>query len=184
MSYSRREFGKLALAGCRPRRCSASQTIFGAFVAQSKPNSLFNGVPDRRDHLQLSQHARSERRGDAQYLPRLGPQRLRVDGRPRRDVRRPPAGAGARRRTRRGRRRTTRRGRSAAPGPGQKIAEWHGQQCLVSAETGAPLPPAGFGGGRGRGQATPEQIAEQQEAAKKLKDWRTSVSMDQLQAVA
>jgi sugar phosphate isomerase/epimerase len=50
----------------------------------------------------------------------------------------------------------------------------------VSTETGQVVPQGfgGGGGGRGRGEQTPEQIAEQQDAAKKLKEWRTSVSMD------
>ena len=46
----------------------------------------------------------------------------------------------------------------------------------------APGGPAGDApcgrGGRGRGEATPEQQAAQQEQAAKLKAWRTSVSMD------
>ena len=44
MSYTRREFGKLALAGL-PAAALLGRTgsIFGAF-AQAKPNSLINGV--------------------------------------------------------------------------------------------------------------------------------------------
>ncbi len=40
----------------------------------------------------------------------------------------------------------------------------------------------GGGAGRGRGQMSPEQQAAAQEAAKKLKDWRLSVSMDKYKA--
>jgi sugar phosphate isomerase/epimerase len=48
---------------------------------------------------------------------------------------------------------------------------------------GAP-PSARGGGGRGRGQPpTPEQQAAQREAAEKLKQWRTSVSMDRFKAL-
>lgn len=44
MSYTRREFGKLALAGLPAAAVLGSgESIFGAFV-QAKPNSLFNGV--------------------------------------------------------------------------------------------------------------------------------------------
>ena len=39
------------------------------------------------------------------------------------------------------------------------------------------------GGGRGRGPTTPERQAAQAEAAKKLKDWRLSVSMDKYKAL-
>ena len=44
MSYSRREFGRLALAGLPAVAVlSRNEEIFGAF-AQAKPNSLINGV--------------------------------------------------------------------------------------------------------------------------------------------
>src|SRR5215472_3553066 len=44
MSYSRREFGKLALTGLPAVAVlSRNEEIFGAF-AQAKPNSLINGV--------------------------------------------------------------------------------------------------------------------------------------------
>src|SRR4051794_9108047 len=44
MSYTRREFGKLALAGLPATAVLGSaESLFGAF-AQAKPNSIFNGV--------------------------------------------------------------------------------------------------------------------------------------------
>src|SRR6476659_10025904 len=44
MSYTRREFGKLALAGLPAAAVIGhTESIFGAF-AQAKPNSLINGV--------------------------------------------------------------------------------------------------------------------------------------------
>src|SRR5687768_2075874 len=44
MSYTRREFGKLALAGVPATLIAAhTESIFGAF-AQAKPNSLVHGV--------------------------------------------------------------------------------------------------------------------------------------------
>src|SRR5215468_9471009 len=44
MSYTRREFGKLALAGLPAAAVlGRSESIFGAFV-QAKPNSLIDGV--------------------------------------------------------------------------------------------------------------------------------------------
>src|SRR6185503_6533686 len=44
MSYTRREFGKLALAGLPAAAVIGNgESIFGAF-AQAKPNSVFNGV--------------------------------------------------------------------------------------------------------------------------------------------
>ena len=47
-----------------------------------------------------------------------------------------------------------------------------------------PAGPGGGGGGGGRGQTpTPEQQAAQREAADRLKQWRTSVSMDRFKAL-
>ena len=44
MSYTRREFGKLALAGVPAAALlGRSDALFGAF-AQAKPNSVVNGV--------------------------------------------------------------------------------------------------------------------------------------------
>src|SRR5689334_25407511 len=44
MSYTRRDFGKLALAGLPAAAVlGRTESLFGAF-AQAKPNSVFNGV--------------------------------------------------------------------------------------------------------------------------------------------
>jgi sugar phosphate isomerase/epimerase len=43
MSYTRREFGKLALAGL-PAVALLERPLFGSALAQAKPNSLFSGV--------------------------------------------------------------------------------------------------------------------------------------------
>ena len=69
--------------------------------------------------------------------------------------------------------------RAAAIPPGAQTGSWNGQTCVIPA-AGAGGPGAGRagGGGRGRAEMTPEQQAAQQEQANKLKDWRTSVSMD------
>jgi sugar phosphate isomerase/epimerase len=56
---------------------------------------------------------------------------------------------------------------------------------------GAPQPARGRGGARGsaeggrgrRGEPTPEQQAAERDAAKRLKQWRTSVSMDRFKAL-
>ena len=78
------------------------------------------------------------------------------------------------------------RGPGGAPGgreggapeaPQAMTGSWNGQPCAIPGERGG----GGGGnraGGRGRGDVTPEQQAAQQEAAAKLKAWRTSVSMD------
>ena len=177
MSYSRREFGKLALAGLPAAALlGRSESIFGAF-AQAKPNSRIGGV--QIGAITYSYRAMPDQSAEAtlKYLLDSGLSACELmDGPAEMYAGRPEqAGRGG------GARGGGRRGESTlTPGPGQKIAEFQGQQCLVSTETGQVVPPAGFGGGRGRGRGdqTPEQIAEQQEAAKKLKEWRTSVSMD------
>ena len=43
MEYSRREFGKVALAGV-PALALFDNSLIGAAFAQAKPNSLINGV--------------------------------------------------------------------------------------------------------------------------------------------
>src|SRR5580704_10062665 len=43
MNYSRREFGKLALATL-PAAALFETPLFGAALVQAKPNSMFNGV--------------------------------------------------------------------------------------------------------------------------------------------
>ncbi len=182
MSYSRREFGKLALAGLPAVALAGSgESFFGSLAAQAKPNSVFGGV--QIGAITYSYRSMPDQSAEATLKYLLGSDLSACElmdgpaemfaGRPQAQGRGGgPGGFGG-----------GRRGQPPAlePGPGQKIAEWNGQQCLVSADTGLPVPPAGLGpggGGRGRGQQTPEQIAEQQEAAKKLKEWRTSVSMD------
>jgi sugar phosphate isomerase/epimerase len=78
------------------------------------------------------------------------------------------------------------RGREAedpnAPPP-QFNSSWNGQPCnaVTPGAEGARAGGAGGGRGRGRGRGqttTPEQQAAQEERARALKAWRTSVSMD------
>ena len=179
MSYSRREFGKLALAGLPAAALlGKGESIFGAF-AQAKPNSRFSGV--QIGAITYSYRAMLDQSAEAtlKYLIDSGLSACELmDGPAELYAGRPEQGGRGGGQGRGG----GRRGEPAplTPGPGQKLAEFQGQQCLVSTETGQVVPPQGLGGGRGRGRGeqTPEQIAEQQEAAKKLKDWRTSVSMD------
>ena len=180
MSYSRREFGKLALAGLPAAALlGRSESIFGLGAAQAKPNSRIGGV--QIGAITYSYRAMPDQSAEAtlKYLLDSGLSGCELmDGPAEMYAGRPEqAGRGGG-----GGRGGGRRGEPAplTAGPGQKIAEYQGQQCLVSTETGQVVPPQGFGGGRGRGRGeqTPEQIAEQQEAAKQLKAWRTSVSMD------
>jgi hypothetical protein len=65
------------------------------------------------------------------------------------------------------------RGAAGAIPEGAKKGSWNGQECVIPPAAGA-AGGTGGGAGRGRGELTPEQ----QEQAKKLKEWRTTVSME------
>jgi sugar phosphate isomerase/epimerase len=191
MSYSRREFGKLALAGVPAAALlGRSESIFGAFM-QAKPNSLVNGV--QIGTITYSYRSMPDQSGEAtlKYILDSGISAVELMDGPAENFAGAPSGrgggpggagrgpggpggpGGARGGAGRG------PGGAAIPAelpPGAKLGEWHGQQCVIPAPGGGA--PGGGGGGRGRGQQTPEQQAAQEERAKAIRDWRTSVSMD------
>ena len=205
MSHSRREFGKLALAGLPAVAVlSRNEEIFGAF-AQAKPDSLIRGV--QIGTITYSYRSMPDQSAEAtlKYIVDSGISSIELMGGPVESYAGAPAsgrGGGAGRGpggpggpgspggadgsggARGG------RGQSNGPidpsklAPGEKIGEWQGHQCVIDAEGGEPGAPgggrAGGGGGRGRGrgQMTPEEQAAQQEVQQKIKEWRTSVSMD------
>ena len=160
MSYTRREFGKLALAGLPAAAVlGSSESIFGALRAGREAELADQRRADRHDHLQLSQHARSERGSDAQVHRRLRHQRDRADGRTGRELcRRADAGRGARRRpadaagaAAAARRRRGRRRRE--PPPGAKTGSWNGKTCVVPSRGGGRRTRRAGGGGGGGGRA-------------------------------
>ena len=202
MSYTRREFGKLALAGLPAAAVAGSgESIFGAFL-QAKPNSLINGV--QIGTITYSYRSMPDQSAEAtlKYILDSGISGIELMGGPVESFAGAPTsgrGGGA--------------GRGAGgpggagapvlgPGgggraaagiptelpPGATVGEWNGQKCVVPAPGGgrgadAPGAPGadGAAGGRrggGRAEMTPEQQAAQQEAQAKVKAWRTSVSMD------
>jgi sugar phosphate isomerase/epimerase len=190
MSYTRREFGKLALAGLPAAAVlGRTESLFGA-LAQAKPNSVFNGVqigtitysyrsmPDQSAEATLKYVVDSginaiELMGGPVESFAGAPSSGRGGGPGRGPGGAPPdAAAGGR------------RGRGpvdpANLPPGAKMGSWNGESCVIQPEGGGRGPggTGGGGGGRGRGEQTPEQQAAQQEAQAKLKAWRTSVSMD------
>lgn len=201
MSYSRREFGKLALAGVPAAAVLGRvESIFGA-LAQAKPNSMINGV--QIGAITYSFRSMPEQSAEAtlKYILDSGLSAVELMGGPVESFGGAPTsgrgggpgrGAGG-------------RGGGRGPGgggagggregggipaelpPGAKLGEWQGQQCVIQAaeDAGGGGRAGGGGGGRrggGNADMTPEQIAAaqaaQQEAAAKLKAWRTSVSMD------
>ena len=199
MSYTRREFGKLALAGLPAAAVIGhTESIFGAF-AQAKPNSLINGVqigtitysyrnmPDQGAEAVLKYILDS----GISAVELMGNSAESFAGAPTSDrgggAGRGPGGRGgadaAGGATPEGRGRRGRGPIDPANLPaGAKLGSWNGESCVIPAPGGGRAVDAGAAaggrGGRGRAEQTPEQQAAQQEAQAKLKAWRTSVSMD------
>jgi sugar phosphate isomerase/epimerase len=182
MAFTRREFGRLALTAIPAAIVGWNEQIFGAF-AQAKPNSLINGV--QVGTITYSYRSLPDQSAEAtlKYVVDSGISAIEFMGGPVEAFAGAPTPAGRGGGPGRGPAGGGRRGEGASPidpkelPAGATIGEWHGRQCVVSAD-GEPIGPGGRGpgggGGRGRGQTTPEQ----QEAAANLKAWRTSVSMD------
>jgi sugar phosphate isomerase/epimerase len=173
MAYTRRDFGKLALAGLPGAALlGRGDSILSAF-AQAKPNSLIDGV--QLGAITYSYRDMADQSAEAvlKYVLDSGISAIELMGGPVESFAGAPAsGRGG------GRRGGGRRGaESDTPAP-TFTTEWKGQPCNPAPRGDAPPAARGGGGGRGRGDATPEERAAQQEAAEKLKAWRTSVSMD------
>jgi len=194
MSYTRREFGKLALTGLPAAAVrGSSESLFGAF-AQPKPNSMINGV--HIGTITYSYRSMPDQSAEAtlKYVLDSGISAIELMGDPVESFAGAPtsgrgggAGRGANAPAGAGRGAdgapggAGRRGRAAGEVPseipaGATIGEWNGHKCVIPAP-GADAAGGGRRGG-GRGQPSPEQQAAQQEAQAKLKAWRTSVSMD------
>jgi sugar phosphate isomerase/epimerase len=182
--YTRREFGKIALAGLPAATViGGSGSIFGAF-AQARPNSLIEGV--QLGAITYSYRALPDQSAEAtlKYVVDSGISAIELMGGPVESFAGAPTaagrgggpggrgagGPGGRGRGREG-------GGDPPPLPeGAKMGAWNGKPCVIPAPAGSGG--RGGGGGRGRGEMTDEQRAAQQEQAAKLKAWRTSVSMD------
>jgi sugar phosphate isomerase/epimerase len=193
MSYSRREFGKLALAGLPAAALlGRSESIFG----QAKPNSTFGGV--QIGTITYSYRSMPDQSAEAtlKYIVDSGISAVEIMGGPVENFAGVPSsgrggGPGGGARGARGA-----RGAEGAPDapPPTFNSSWNGTPCNATPRGDAPQPargggPGGGGGGRGRGNPnlTPEEQAAaqaaQQEAAARVKAWRTSVSMDRFKAL-
>jgi sugar phosphate isomerase/epimerase len=175
MLYSRREMGKLALAGLPAAAVlGTTESIFGAF-AQANPNSLIDGV--QIGTITYSFRSMPDQSAEAvlKYILDSGISAIELMGGPIESFGGAPTAPG-------------RGGRGGGRGPGgpggpdgargergampaelpprATRGSWKGTECVT------PAPDAA------RGEATPEEQAAQQEHAAKLKAWRTSVSMD------
>ena len=174
MSYSRREFGKLALAGLpAAAMLGESGALLRAF-AQAKPNSLIEGV--QIGTITYSYRSMPEETAEAtlKYVVDSGISAIELMGGPVESFAGIPAAPDGGRGGGRGGRGGGRRGAAPdAPAPVMN-GSWNGPPCALPGEGRAE----GGGGRRGRGDMTPEQQAAQQEQAAKVNAWRTSVSMD------
>lgn len=155
-----------------------AESIFGAF-AQAKPNSLIDGV--QIGTITYSYRSMPDQSAEATltYIVDSGIGAIELMGGPVESFAGAPSsgrGGGPGGRGRGGRGPGGERGANAPIPEGARKGSWHGQECVIPAAAGAP---GGLGGAaRGRDGATPEEQAAQQEQAKKLKEWRTTVSMD------
>jgi len=184
---SRREFGKLALAGVPAATVLGGSGFFTAF-AQGKPNSKIEGV--QIGTITYSYRSMPDQSAEAtlKYILESGISAVELMGGPIESYAGIPTAAG---RGGGGRGpggpgepggRAGRGERGAIPAelpPGAKRGSWKGTECVIPAPGAGPGGArGGGGGGRGRGEMTAEQQAAQQEQAAKVKAWRTSVSMD------
>jgi sugar phosphate isomerase/epimerase len=179
MSYTRREFGKLALAGLPAATVLGSADVFGAFM-QAKPNSIINGV--QIGTITYSYRSMPDQSAEAtlKYILESGINAIELMGGPVESFAGAPAGPG-----RGGGGRGPggagggRRGEPAGPDPATLTASWNGKPCAptVGGVRADATPGRGARGG-GRAGTTPEEQAAQLEQAKKLKQWRTTVSME------
>jgi sugar phosphate isomerase/epimerase len=185
MSYSRREFGKLALAGLPAAAVlGRAESLFGAF-AQAKPNSLVNGVQIGAITYSFREMPDQSAEATLKYILDSGMSAVEIMGGPVESFAGIPRaeGGGGRGGRGGGGRGPGGRGREGAADEIPNRGSWNGVACVLP-EDAAAAARAGGGGGRGRGtptELTPEQQAAQaaqQELQKKIKDWRTSVSMD------
>ncbi len=186
MAFTRRELGRLALAGLPAAALfGRSESLFGA-ILQAKPDSMIDGV--QIGAITYCYRSMPDQSAEAilKYVVDSGVSAIELMGGPVESFAgAPQAGGGGG-----GRGPAAARGGAggraqAAPGaPPPTLAPAAGQQASSGSFNGEACPagPGGGGGGgargRGRAEASPEQQAAQREQAAKLKAWRTSVSMD------
>ena len=181
---SRREFGKLALAGVPAATVLGGSDFFTAF-AQGKPNSKIEGVQIGTITYSYRSMADQSAEATLKYIVESGISAVELMGGPIESYAGIPTAEDGRGGGGRG------AGAAGAPGggrgergaipaelpPGARKGAWNGTECVIPAPGGGGGG-GGRGGGRGRGEASAEQQAAQQAQAAKVKAWRTSVSMD------
>ena len=191
MSYTRREFGKLAIAGVPAAFMGGPASMLNA-LAQAKPNSLIDGVQIGAITYSFRSMPDQSAEATLKYVVESGISAIELMGGPVESFAGAPAPAG---RGARGGRGAAARGapgaapaaaaRGAAPGaPAPELTgSWNGQPCALPQQGRGGQAGAGAGRGGARGGMTPEQRAAQQEQAERLRAWRRSVSMDRFRAL-
>ena len=185
---SRREFGKMALAGI-PAAALANTNLLRALAAQGTPNSKFGTV--QIGVITYSYRSMPDQSAPAtlKYVLESGINAIELmDGPVENTLGRPSSGrgggggGGGRGGGGGGRGGAGRAAGEppAAPTPYELLMSGTMPTCTPGEGRGRT---GGGGGGGGRGQATPEQIAAQQAAAAELRTWRTSVSIDRVREI-
>ena len=196
MAYTRREFGKLALAGLPAAAVLGNNESIFAALAQAKPNSLINGVQigtitysyrSMRIRAPKRRSSTSSTRASARIELMGGPVES-FAGRAAAGAGGGAAGGGAVRRTGRWPAAAAAGAARGSDGPGRRLPMAVERPALSCRRGGGRAAgPAAGGGGPGAHQAAERAAARsqrapaQQEQATKLKEWRTSVSMEQVQ---
>jgi sugar phosphate isomerase/epimerase len=170
--YSRRDFGRLALAGIPAAAAAAGMRP--AFAFQARPSSLWGGVPFGIFAPYRFGPEASDLEGALKALVGFGVSYTEVGNAVvERYLGAPQAAAG--------------RGGAAAPAAASPTPPLQPAPMAIPCEGGVPqrpsAPPAGGGGGRGRGNQTPEQQAAARAHAQALATWRASVPVSRFAAV-
>lgn len=163
---TRRELGRLALAGVPASMLLGTKGSIGTLFAQAKPNSLIDGVQIGTITYSYRSMADQSAQATLRYVTESGLSAIELMGGPAESF----AGAPAAPRPAGGVPGARPTAPAAAGGGNAALAPtgaWKGQPCAV--------PTRGGGGGGG---ARREPSPEQQEYSRTLKEWRTSVSMD------
>lgn len=173
MNYSRRDFGKLALAGLPAAALLGRSEMLFAAPQAAKPNSKIDGV--QIGTITYSYRSMQDQSAEAtlRYVLGSGISAIELMGGPVWDYAQkrtgftPPGAAG--------RGGVARGAAAAAPAAAGAVppGSWDGQPCPAGRGGGAAGAAAPAGGG-GRGAATPEQQA----AADATWKWQQSLSMD------
>ncbi len=178
MAFTRRDFGKMALAGL-PAAAFLDNPLLASVFAQGKPNSKFGGV--QLGVITYSYRSMPDQSAEAtlKYVVDSGISAIELmDGPVENFLGRPAPAARAGGAGRAG---GARGGADAPAGPTPYEQLMAGTMPTCTPGQGRA---GGGGGGRGgRGEATPEQIAEQQRAADELRKWRMSASLDKVKQV-